>query len=169
MPAMYVFRDDVGGRISNKRAVVFVLGNLEPNAGDETGVVPIASVEDFALVENDRFALAVLSDVGDERVELLALHQGEQAGEWMEWDLGAHGRLGARFAKRLMARTLKPARLQAPSVVLYATGSLALLRSSARSSALGRQPKLEIRGASRSALFRKNSGVSGMRSFAFMT
>ena len=60
MPAMYVFRDDVGGRISNKRAVVFVLGNLEPNAGDETGVVPIASVEDFALVENDRFALTFL-------------------------------------------------------------------------------------------------------------
>src|SRR5262245_61220309 len=50
----------------------------------------VAPVEDHALVQDDWLVQAVLLDVGDERLELLALHQGEIFGERVERDRDTH-------------------------------------------------------------------------------
>src|SRR6516162_6056749 len=73
-----------------------VLAERWINASCAAGEISIASVEDFAPVNYDGLAQAVRLDVGDERVELLALHQGEDVGERTEFKLrlAAIGRRG---------------------------------------------------------------------------
>jgi hypothetical protein len=51
-----------------------------------TGAIPIAAVENFALVEVDFHSLAqtVLANVGDQRIEIHAFHQREHVGQRVE-------------------------------------------------------------------------------------
>jgi hypothetical protein len=51
-------------------------------------VIAIAPIEYFPLIEHDRLAQAVGLDVGDQSVELPALHQREDVGERVEFEGG---------------------------------------------------------------------------------
>jgi hypothetical protein len=83
--------DDEAGRITDP-AIAVARGGFE--AGLQAGTIAVTPVEDFAFVQEDRIVKPVLLDVGDERVELGALHQREEIGERVKLD-----RLlaGARF------------------------------------------------------------------------
>src|SRR5262245_26413761 len=74
--AVDVGGDDVGGRIITGKGPE---GRL--NIGSNAGAITIAPVEDHAVEHDDRLDESVRLDVGDERVELLALHQREDVGE----------------------------------------------------------------------------------------
>ena len=59
------------------RLVALEVISLHLDVGLATGAIPIAAVENFALVERDLLAQAVRLDVSDEHAELVAHHQWE--------------------------------------------------------------------------------------------
>ena len=99
MPPHQVLADQVRDRVG----VVAQGAQARFDASHETGLVPIAAVEDHRAVPViegvDLMAqLAMLLDVGSEGVELGALHQRELIGGWMEWHPG-RGRFVLRRRK----------------------------------------------------------------------
>jgi len=57
-------------------------------AGCQHGAIPVASIEDHALVQDDLKTKRVRLDVGNEFVELDALHQRKEVGGWVKLGLG---------------------------------------------------------------------------------
>src|SRR5262249_29010432 len=97
VPPVNVLADDEGDGIADIGTAVLMFAELELKASDKAGAIPIPAVANFALVEIDGLALPVLLDVGDQRVELLALHQREDVGERVEPEYVAAMSVG-RFA-----------------------------------------------------------------------
>src|SRR5262249_33569150 len=71
-------------------------------AGSNASAVAVAPVKNFVLVKNNRLPLAVRLNVGNERIKLLALHQGEEICKRMEFEFHA-GRMEFEFHARSRA------------------------------------------------------------------
>src|SRR5262249_43339517 len=71
---------DVGADDKRDRVVTAEGRENRFNTGSEAGAVTVPAVEDLVLEYDDRLEQAALLDVGDERVELGALHQREDVG-----------------------------------------------------------------------------------------
>src|SRR5262245_16082662 len=97
---------DVGGDHEGGGIIALEVPRHHLDAGLAAGAIPIAAVEDFVLEDGDGLAQAVRLDVGDQLVELGALHQREDVGERVKLEPGVHG-VGspARSSIRSSART----------------------------------------------------------------
>src|SRR5215471_2670873 len=84
MPPVDVVADDEGDGIKIGGITGQPKKTGELDAGYETRAIPVAPVEDHAFMEVDWLAAAVRLDVGDERLELSALHQREDVRERMK-------------------------------------------------------------------------------------
>src|SRR5262249_5124079 len=93
MAAMDVLADDVGGGIVDPTVTLYGHPQYvtQRPAGSNASAVAVAPVKNFVLVKNNRLPLAVRLNVGNERIKLLALHQGEHICERMKFKL-AHAR-----------------------------------------------------------------------------
>jgi hypothetical protein len=66
------------------------------------------------------FAQAVRLDVGDERVELLAFHQGEDVGEWMKLEaIGSKAALVSLCRGALLRKSCRASPLAAAGLTLF--------------------------------------------------
>src|SRR5262249_2980770 len=171
MTAMDVGADDVGGGglIAHIEHVVDrVVAKID--ARRETGAITVAPIEDHPLIELDALAQTVRLDIGDKRVELLALHQREDVRERVEFELLLASHYAAspsRLARaRWMALSLlrhnrRPARCAGPSPAQSAgamlkpcSGNHDIKRSTWRCSA-ARNSALEHPGRKRSRISKR--------------
>lgn len=92
MPAVQVTRKDDGQRRAD--AVPFNEARLD--AGDLARAQAISPIEHKALVDEDRFAQAVLVDVLDQEAQISIFHHWKQFRRWMDADglRGVHGQGG---------------------------------------------------------------------------
>jgi len=92
-PAVEVQREHVSGRV-----LPAPLLEARLDAGVLARAVPVASVEDLALVEDDRLEQAVLAEVVHELAELgaLDLQQREEVGGWVGVEGGGDDADGCR-------------------------------------------------------------------------
>src|SRR5262249_30611799 len=84
MPPADVRRDHVRLGAVVRRGDDLKAGSPRRETDLAAGAVSVATVEDHPLVENDRLALAVGLDVGDEFYELRTLHQRKHVRQRME-------------------------------------------------------------------------------------
>src|SRR5262249_3324184 len=99
VPAVDVLREDKGNRIkAGGIDQTEKTGQLD--AGSQAGAIAVAPVEDLIFIEVDFLVAAVRLDVGDERVELLALHQWKDVGERVELEFSRPADAGVKFASR---------------------------------------------------------------------
>jgi hypothetical protein len=78
-----VSADDVGGGVIDL-AFAVPAGHTALDTSHIARAIPVAPVKDHPVVDDDWLAQPVRLDVGNERVELLALHQGEDVSERMK-------------------------------------------------------------------------------------
>src|SRR6516165_11849922 len=89
MPAAYVGRDNEGD--GHHLAHLAELDDIRRYSRRQARTISVAPVEDFVFVENDRLEQPGRLDVGDERVELRALHQREDVRERVELEFLIRG------------------------------------------------------------------------------
>src|SRR6516165_12256501 len=118
MSAVNVGADDVGSGVLDKGIAINDGSRGEGEARRRKGAVTVAPIQDHLFIEDDGHAQAVRLDVGDEPVELLALHQGEDVGEGMKPEGFIFGRAHDAASSPMTARSnaLREATQDAPTL-----------------------------------------------------